>query len=110
MYGVPKICKTANDFERIHELAKQGKLPQEQVKKHWDGLLGTSQHYVFDRVLGDTEDPDGSSPDYVVVENELEDGSIERRQHKLAENPEGAIFKLGYSVSDVNQKISELGG
>ncbi len=108
MYGVPKICKTAKDLERIHEMAKQGKLPREQVKNYWRGLLNNRQRYVFDRILSDTEDPDGNPPDYIVLENELDDGTTERRQHKLEENSDALIFRLGYTVSQVENKISEL--
>jgi len=128
MYGVPKVCKTVKDFERVHELAKAGKLPRERgvdpkelVKKQWQGLQNSHYHYVFDRVLDEDgekdgkspdykKEKDGKSPDYKEVREVKEDGSTERRQFKLKENPSGKIFKLGYDPDDVQAKIEELGG
>ena len=108
MIGVPRVCKTKQDYERIHQMAKDGKLHKEEVLRHLRGLLGTKDHYVFDRLLGDSEEPDGETPEYIVVEHEKDDGTVERRQNKLTENPKGRIFKLGFTESGVRQMISEL--
>jgi hypothetical protein len=110
MYGVPKTLNTRADFDRVHDLAKAGRLPAEGVKKYWQGLLSGKDHYVFDRILADGEDPDGTPPDYIVLNVEQDDGTTERRQQKLMENPDARIFKLGYTAADVETKISELGG
>jgi hypothetical protein len=109
MYGVPKTVKTANDLERIHGMALEGRLPKERVAKHWQGLLNGKDHYVFDRKLSDSEDPDGSPPDYIVLDVKQEDGTTERHQYQLQEDPNASIFELGYTVSKVNAKLNELG-
>lgn len=109
MYGVPKTVKTASDLERIHALALEGKLSKASVAKHWQGLLNGKDHYAFDRKLADTEDPDGSPPDYVVLDVKQDDGTTERHQYQLQEDPGAAIFELGYSVSGVQTKLDELG-
>lgn len=110
MYGVPRTVKTANDLERIHALALEGKLSKAGVARHWQGLLNGRTHYVFDCKLADSEDPDGSPPDYIVLDVTLDDGTTEERhQYQLQEDPGAAIFKLGYTVTGVQTKIDELG-
>lgn len=108
MIGTPRVCKTASDYERIYQMAKEGKLPKQEVLNHLQGLLNTREKYVFDRVLEDSEEPDGDSPQYTVVERELEDGTVERRQNKLEEDPNGRIFKLGFSVENIQKRIDDL--
>lgn len=108
MIGVPQVCKTKQDCQNIHRMAQDGKLPKGEVLSHLRGLLGTKDYYVFDRMLEDSEDPDGSPPEYTVVETEKEDGTTERKQNKLVENPKGRIFKMGFTVSQVQQMIKDL--
>lgn len=110
MYGVPKILNTRQDYDRVHSLALSGEVPQEEVKKHWQGLLNSREKYEFDRTLAESESPDGPAPDFIVLDVELENGSIERRQQKLVSNTDAAMFRLGYNVAEVESKINELGG
>lgn len=110
MYGVPKTLNTKQDYERVHSLALSGEASQEEVKKHWQGLINSRMKYEFDRVLSESEDPDGPAPDFIVLDVKLDDNTIERRQQKLVSNPNAAIFRLGYNVAEVESKINELGG
>lgn len=110
MIGVPRTCKTKQDYLNIYQAAKNGKLPSDEVLKSLRGLLGTKDCYVLDRILGDSEEPDGTPPEYTVTETVQEDSTTERRQNKLTENPKGRIFKLGFTVSAVQQMISDLEG
>lgn len=125
MHGFPKVLKTRKDFERCH-----GRTPHEAIDnakqigawhgllsgryKHmftknrmlaaWQALLAGRFKYVFDRELAADEKPDGSEPDYRVVEDE----ELGRRQYKLVEDKSAKIYKLGFSADEVENQKSEL--
>lgn len=109
MHGMPKRLNTKADFERVHALTKAGKIPVKEMIKQWNGLYNSRNKYAFDRTLSEDENPDGGEPDYRVMTEEREDGTVLRQQFKLEENPSGRIFKLGYTVNEVQAKLTELG-
>lgn len=109
MYGVPQVLATAADFEKVHQMALNGECDPEAVGRHWRGLLASRQAYDRDRVLADGESADGPEPKYKVLEEELEDGTTQRVQYVLAEQPGAKIYALGYTVAGVESKLTELG-
>ncbi|SFT73641.1 hypothetical protein [Halomonas saccharevitans] len=113
MQGVPRYgLRTRADYDLLQGLALQGEVrPQgvTRLKQHWQGLLSGRFVYMRDRVLADGESPDGPMPDYRVLEIEDEDaGTVERVQFQRTESPDAEIFRLGYSVAEVEQAITDL--
>lgn len=114
MRGVPRILKTRADFERCQAMARDGRLGQNSLRRlfaHWEGLLAGRYYYVLDRVLADTEEPDGSPPEYIVREVDDEDsGETRREQLKRVERVPSALERIGVSVSDAEDAMTELEG
>lgn len=110
MHGLPAILKTRDDFEHALGEAKQGRLSPSAVRAHFQGLLDTQQHYVFDRVLAAAEPADGAGPAFVVHEEQNTDGTTTRRQFRLMPDPNSRLHKVGYTASEVQQKLTELEG
>lgn len=103
MIGFPKQLNSREDYDNVVEDFGYTL----KTKRAYQGLLNTSKHYVFDRKLGPDEQPDGPEPDYIVMEEEQEDGTVKRTQSKLVENSNGKLFKLGFTVSDVQGVIDK---
>ncbi|MFW5901900.1 MAG: hypothetical protein ACOCTS_02545 [Thermodesulfobacteriota bacterium] len=112
MRGFPKRLKTAYDFEFLHERALADKMrPRhvEELKKAWQALLAGRWKYEKDRELEEDEEPDGDEPEYRVLEDKDEEtGETRRIQYKRAENDAARIYKLGFGVDKVREKIDEL--
>lgn len=108
MYGYPKTIKTRHDVEYLVGYLGSPWATDENKARGLDylrGLRDNTQHYVFDRELGESEQPDGAEPGYIVLTDE-EEGT--RRQLKLAANPAAAIHRLGFTVAEVEQLIQTV--
>src|SRR5690554_4948302 len=103
MIGFPKKLNSRKDYENI--IKDFGYI--KDVKRAYQGLLNTSKHYVFDRNLTSEEEPDGNEPEYKVLEEEQEDETMQRVQYKLIENTTGKIFKLGFTIDEVEEVINK---
>lgn len=103
MVGFPKQFNSREDYDNVVE--DFGYIPD--IKRVYQGLLNTAKHYVFDRELSPNEDPDGPEPNFIVIEEGQEDETIKRTQSKLVENPDGKIFKLGFTVDEVQEVIDK---
>lgn len=112
MQGVPRYgLRTRADYDLLQGLAVQGEIRPQGVatlKRHWEGLLAGRWTYVHDRDLAQDEAPDGPEPEYRVLESQDEDGDVRRVQIKRIESPTAEIFRLGFTVQDVEQAISDL--
>lgn len=113
MQGVPRFgLRTRADFELLQQLALQGQLRPRCIatlQRHWQGLLAGRWTYVYDRDLTADESPDGEAPQYLVIESEDEGSGEPRRvQLKRTEVPTATIFRLGFTVADVEQAIADL--
>lgn len=107
MIGVPRRLVTASDFETAHALALEGQLPAAPVRKAWEALLNTQRVYVFNQVLASEDNRTGPEPEYRVLTGQGE-GEDEIHEFKLVDDPDGRINKLGYTASEVQNKINEL--
>ena len=108
MRGFPVKFNSRQDVEVCFELAKQGMLDTDELKKRLQAMLNTDKHYVFDKALDSPDNADGPEPDFKVMEQESDDGTKEYVQYKLEENP-GAIFRaLGFTKEEIENLISQL--
>lgn len=114
MKGVPRELKTRADFDRLQEMARDGKLGQNclrRLRAHWEGLLAGRYYYEMDRVLEEGDEPDGSEPEYLVRVVEDEDtGETATHQLRRVERTPGALNRLGLSAEDAEAAIAELEG
>lgn len=110
MIGEPKYLNTKDDFEGIHALAVSGKMPAEPMRQQWQGLLEGAYTYEFDKDLASGASPDGTAPDYIVLNVEQLDGTVVRRQEKRVRSTSSRLDRLGYTEAEVQAKIAELGG
>ncbi len=107
MYGYPKIINTRHDVEYlVGYLGSKWATPENTQRglAYLHSLRDRTQHYVFDRALEEGEAPDGDEPDYRVIEDE--DGA--RHQHRLEDDPNAPIYRLGFTVEEVEQLIQTV--
>ena len=112
MRGLPKRVSSRGDVEALMAYLDTPAATPERLRWGLAKLRGlkTSRHkYVFDRVLADGEDPDGTEPEYRVLDSQGE-SQDERHQFKRVDDPDGRIFRLGLSESEVDQWINQLMG
>ncbi len=108
MHGAPKTLQTKEDYEVCHAEVLAGYPAKNEMIDRWQSLIDTQQIYVFDRILAADEAADGAEPDYRVVEDKLEDGTIERHQFILVADSASMLGGLGYTVAEVQAKMTEL--
>ena len=102
MIGCPKHLNSKQDYENI---VKDFGYCNE-VKAAYQALLATDKHYVFDRILAEGEESDGIEPDYKVMSEESDGGTIRRMQYKLVDNPNSKLKRLGFTVKEVEEVIN----
>jgi len=105
MIRTPKTLQTRADFDAAISLAATEPSEKPTVLNHLKGLIEGAYQYNFDRNMTEEESADGSFPDFWVVEASEE---TQRHQLKREINPTARIFKIGYSILDVQQIINEL--
>lgn len=110
MRGFPAHLNTRADYDFVHEAVLAGELPADKLLAAYDALLNTRQHYVFDRALAANEPSDGDEPGYRVMTEEREDGTTQRTQYKLVDNPGARLYQLGFSVADIEALKEEIAG
>lgn len=112
MRGIPAELNTRTDYELCQELARNGELrhrDMQRLREHWAGKLAGRHYYAFDRLLGDTEEPDGTEPEYLVREVvDEETGDAQRKQFVRTERSPSALTRTGFTVQEVEDAISEL--
>lgn len=107
MYGYPKHINTRSDIEYLVGFLGTKWATDENRSRgtaFLRSLIEGRFAYQFDRVLADEENPDGESPDYIVLTDE--DGA--RRQLKRVEDKNAMIYRLGFTVDEVEALIDEV--
>ena len=102
MRGFPKVLNSRQDYENI--VSDFGYT--EKVKRAYQGLLNTAEKYEFDKELAAESDRTGPTPKYKVMTQE-EEGTEKIVQFKLVDNPNGKIFRLGFTVDEVQEVIDQ---
>jgi len=109
MYGYPKIIKTRTDVHYLVGYMGSKWATETNVQRglaFLRGLRDNTTQYVFDRMLTEGEDPDGSEPQYRVLPSE----EGEREQFTLQDNPTARIHQLDFTVAEVQQLIDSVEG
>lgn len=107
MYGYPKTIATKHDVDvMMSYLGSKWATGENKVRglSFLNGLIDGRKSYVFDKVLADGETPTGGAPDYLVLTQE--DGT--RRQMKLADDPAARIYRMGYTVAEIEVLIATV--
>ncbi|MCI4410371.1 MAG: hypothetical protein JHC38_01720 [Thiotrichales bacterium] len=107
MKGLPKQLQTREDFNEALLLAETEKTIAHALANHFKGLLESSYKYEFDKNLNDGENPDGTLPDFVVIEKNDEQ-NIKRHQLKRVIDENSRLFSLGFDVATVTIIINKL--
>jgi len=102
MRGFPKVLNSRQDYENI--VSDFGYT--EKVKRAYQGLLNTAEKYEFDKELAAESDRTGPEPEYKVMTEE-EEGTEKIVQFKLVDNLDGKIFKLGFTIDEVQEVIDQ---
>jgi hypothetical protein len=111
MQGFPKHIATKADVDFLMSYLDSGFASQTNIDKglaFLNELLNT-KIYVFDKILSTDEDPTGSEPNYKVLEDQG-DNNDERHQFVFTENPNANIYKVGLTVAEVQDYISQIEG
>lgn len=108
MRGFPHKFNTREDVETCFDLAKQGRLDSNLMKKKLQAMLNTDKVYVFDKIVESPDVADGPEPDYKIMEQEKEDGTKEYVQFKLNEDPSAIFRQLGFVKDEIENLITQL--
>ena len=111
MQGYPKNIATKADIEYLMSYLGTASASDENKKRgisYLNALLNT-KHYVFDRTLTADEAPDGSAPDYKVIDSQGDEQN-ERHQFLLQENDEAQLYKMELTKTEVQNWITEIEG
>jgi hypothetical protein len=102
MRGFPKVLNSRQDYKNVvNDFGYTAK-----VKRAYEGLLNTAEKYEFDKELAAESDRTGPAPEYKVMTQE-EEGKEKIVQFKLVDNLNGKIFRLGFTVEEVQEVIDQ---
>lgn len=95
MIGYPKHLNTREDYLYVKE-----NFPREQWEGDFQALLDSYKDWFFAGTLESAEA--GVNDDtHMVVDEVHEDGTTSWSQYELKENPAAKIFRLGFTVEEV---------
>lgn len=101
MRGFPKHLNSKADYYYIKE-----NFPASKWKPHWQQLLDERFGWFWTNDLESAEE--GITDDtHKVVENKGTDGTTTYAQYELKENPDAKIFRIGFTVEEVEAGLAE---
>lgn len=100
MRGYPKNLNSKEDYEFV-----RANFPAEQWLPDWQNLL--ESRFVW-LPTGPVESEEAGIVDdtHKVVASETEEGKTEYTQYELSENRRAKIFRIGFTVEEVEQAIA----
>lgn len=100
MKGYPKHLNTKADYEYVRQ-----NFPRFAWKKDFEDLLTSSKDWVnMGEITGDCVTDDTHK---VVTDAEMDSGEKKSYQFELKENPTAKIFRIGYTVDEVEKILQE---
>jgi len=103
MKGFPKKLNSKEDYQNIIDDFGY----TDEIKRAYQALLDTDNHYVFDKELASESDRTGPAPDYKVLKEKEMDGTEKIMQYELIDNPNSKLKELGFTVSEVEEVINK---
>ena len=109
MKGFPKHIATKQDIKHLMAYLSTPHATAENKAQGIDFLnsLLNTRNYVFNRVLGESEGPDGPEPEYKVLDGQGEAGD-EKHQFVLVEDPNARLHKLDLTAVEVQDWINQI--
>lgn len=93
MVGYPKFLNTKEDYEYV-----RANFPREQWEPDFKALLNERYEWFN---LGEIEDEGVTDDTHKVVEDKRDDETVVRYQYEYKENENARIYRLGYTVEEV---------
>lgn len=107
MRGAPKWLNSREDVYTVAQLALDGQLDREEVKKKIQSLMSDEKVYVFDRIVNQNYT---AGQDENVCETKKEDGTVEYHCYKLQDNPNARYLQMGMTKEEIQTILNELEG
>ncbi|MDI6865813.1 hypothetical protein [Thermodesulfovibrio yellowstonii] len=105
MRGIPKWLNTKEDVLRCIELAIDGQLDKQQLKKKLQDLMSDEKVYMFKQIVNEGYTPAEGER---VCEVKKEDGSVEYHCYELQENPNARFAQMGFTKEELQGLINQL--
>ena len=93
MVGYPKFLNTKEDYEFV-----RANFPKEQWESDFKALLNERYEWFN---LGEIEGEGVTDDTHKVVEDKRDDETVVRYQYEYKENENARIYRLGYTVEEV---------
>lgn len=101
MKGYPKNLQTREDYEYV--LANFSK---DDWKQDFQNLLSTRWMSIYQHRMSDDEIVPDDIKHKVLYQTDEKTGIIYRELYYIIENPDAKIFKLGYTVEEVENILN----
>lgn len=102
---MPKWLNSKQDILLCMELANDGQLEKEQLKKKLQDLLSDEKVYAFQQIVNEAYT---ASVDEKVCEVKKDDGSVEYHLYKLQENPNARFAQMGFTKEELQNLLNQL--
>ncbi len=98
MVGYPKFLNTKEDYEFV-----RANFPKEEWESDFKALLNERYEWFN---LGEIEGEGVTDDTHKVVEDKQDDGTVVRYQYEYKENENARIYRLGYTVEEVESILN----
>ncbi len=98
MVGYPKFLNTKEDYEFV-----RANFPKEEWESDFKALLNERYEWFN---LGEIEGEGVTDDAHKVVEDKQDDGTVVRYQYEYKENENARIYRLGYTVEEVENILN----
>jgi hypothetical protein len=105
MIGVPKWLNSKEDVLYCVQLAMEGRLDKESVKKRLQDILSDEKVYMYKNVVNEGYIP---AENEKICEVKKEDGTIEYHAYELQENQNARFLQMGFTKDEITSIINQL--
>lgn len=107
MRGAPKWLNSREDVYTVAQLAIDGQLDREEVKKKIQNLMSDEKVYVFGHIVDENYT---AGQDENVCEVRKEDCTVEYHCYRLQDNPNARYLQMGLTKDEIQTILNELEG